>query len=109
MTDRNLRDGNDPGADTQHPLGPEHATIPSTGWGPAPLSRPEMDTETGMGCADCGEIHPTMFVDPSCHSGAGLAAYYDRRDGTVHLLCAVCEEPIVTFPVARVVEAQILT
>jgi hypothetical protein len=53
-------------------------------------------------CADplCQNDHP-VYVQASCHIGAGLAVAYDKHVGCIYLHCSVCQLLIMRVQVQK--------
>lgn len=64
-----------------------------------PLTRADLDM-VGCGSPDCGHDHTVLLIGPECHPKAGLRVCYLKPDGTLHLRCRKCDQPVGVIAVA---------
>jgi hypothetical protein len=54
-------------------------------------------------CSDpnCTSNHSIIYLSRGCHSGAGLAASYNRQTGVLTVSCLVCDQELIGVEVAK--------
>lgn len=45
-----------------------------------------------------------LFVSAECHPEGHTWTYYDHRDGTINVICGICESPVFTTPIMKKTE-----
>jgi hypothetical protein len=55
----------------------------------------------GCQCGQCGSNSDTLVLHPRCHTGQGTYAWYNKKDHTMTIKCAVCEKHVGTFYVSE--------
>jgi hypothetical protein len=67
-----------------------------------PMRRDDLEHAVAYGCEVPGCTHPNadhgIFLAARCHPGRGVDVGY--LDGILHLVCHVCDAPIVNVAVA---------
>jgi len=52
-------------------------------------------------CEHTEEEHNILFLNSACHTRGGVEAYYNKKDGCIHVTCLVCKRPVATIAVAK--------
>lgn len=65
-----------------------------------PLAKPQLDAQTGCGCANCGNAAHALILTGRCHPGKPTKASYARGSGVLRIECAVCSTLILEIQVA---------
>lgn len=65
-----------------------------------PLTREQLDS---MGCSmpNCDHDHSVLYLEPACHPGSGTDVIYAKENGTLQIVCHVCEKPVAHIQVAK--------
>jgi hypothetical protein len=64
------------------------------------LTRKMLDA-TDCGSPGCAHDHSVLYFVARCHQDAGVAAFYDKRDGVLRLQCYACGAAAMVVEVAR--------
>lgn len=63
------------------------------------VTRHELDA-AGCGEPHCQHDHTILYLRAICHGKAGVQASYDKRTGTLKLVCKKCKAPVAEIAVA---------
>lgn len=64
------------------------------------LTREELD-QGGCGTPGCTHDHTVLFLYGRCHPSAGGRVSYDKRTGSLRVVCRRCEDLIAEVAVAK--------
>lgn len=71
------------------------------------LTRMDLDA-AGCETPNCGHDHTVLYLYSRCHGSAGQRVSYDKRTGSIRIVCRKCEAVVAEVAVAAAPERRAL-